>query len=250
MRFEGVDDRNGGRGAAGRDRSTAEPLADAPPGELWVHELIGAEVRDRGGRAIGRVVVGRGEPRARPARARRRRARSRWCSSSSTTPGVVVVDLPEGLLRPLTDAVRIDVFTIFPEYLDAPLAGVAASAARASAGCSTCACTIRARSTTDRHRSVDDAPFGGGAGMVMMPEPLFAAVEAVAAAAAAVAAVGERPALRPGASPRELAAGDRVLAALRPLRRRRPAGRRSPAATASCRSATTCSPAARRPRSS
>ena len=31
----------------------------------------------------------------------------------------------------------------------------------------------------DPHRSVDDAPFGGGAGMVMMPEPLFAAVEAV-----------------------------------------------------------------------
>ena len=33
--------------------------------------------------------------------------------------------------------------------------------------------------TTDRHRSVDDAPFGGGPGMVMTPEPLFAAVEAV-----------------------------------------------------------------------
>jgi tRNA (guanine37-N1)-methyltransferase len=34
--------------------------------------------------------------------------------------------------------------------------------------------------TTDRHRTVDDAPFGGGPGMVMMPAPLFAAVEAVA----------------------------------------------------------------------
>src|SRR5690606_41909660 len=32
---------------------------------------------------------------------------------------------------------------------------------------------------TDPHRSVDDAPFGGGAGMVLMPEPVFAAVEAV-----------------------------------------------------------------------
>src|SRR5688500_16129135 len=32
---------------------------------------------------------------------------------------------------------------------------------------------------TDAHRSVDDAPFGGGAGMVLMPEPLFGAVEAV-----------------------------------------------------------------------
>ena len=33
--------------------------------------------------------------------------------------------------------------------------------------------------TSDRHRSVDDRPFGGGAGMVLMPEPLFRAVEAV-----------------------------------------------------------------------
>ena len=34
--------------------------------------------------------------------------------------------------------------------------------------------------TTDRHRTVDDAPFGGGPGMVMKPEPLVAAIEAVA----------------------------------------------------------------------
>jgi tRNA (guanine37-N1)-methyltransferase len=33
--------------------------------------------------------------------------------------------------------------------------------------------------TTDRHRQVDDEPFGGGAGMVMKPEPVFAAVEAI-----------------------------------------------------------------------
>ncbi|HSR22043.1 MAG TPA: tRNA (guanosine(37)-N1)-methyltransferase TrmD, partial [Candidatus Eisenbacteria bacterium] len=35
--------------------------------------------------------------------------------------------------------------------------------------------------TTDRHRQVDDAPFGGGAGMVLKPEPIFAAVEALRA---------------------------------------------------------------------
>jgi len=34
-------------------------------------------------------------------------------------------------------------------------------------------------STTDRHRQVDDEPFGGGAGMVMKPEPIFAAVDAI-----------------------------------------------------------------------
>ena len=32
---------------------------------------------------------------------------------------------------------------------------------------------------TDRHKSVDDRPFGGGPGMVMKPEPLFAAIESV-----------------------------------------------------------------------
>ena len=35
--------------------------------------------------------------------------------------------------------------------------------------------------TTDRHRQVDDAPFGGGAGMVLKPEPIFAAVDAIRA---------------------------------------------------------------------
>ena len=50
---------------------------------------------------------------------------------------------------------------------------------------STSGSTIRATHAVDRHRSVDDTPIGGGAGMVMMPEPLFAAVEAVASAASA-----------------------------------------------------------------
>jgi tRNA (guanine37-N1)-methyltransferase len=73
--------------------------------------------------------------------------------------------------------VRIDVFTIFPEYLDAPLGVSLLGRARAGG-----VLDVRLHDprtyTTDQHHSVDDAPFGGGAGMVMMPEPLFAAVEA------------------------------------------------------------------------
>lgn len=74
---------------------------------------------------------------------------------------------------------RIDVFTIFPEYLEAPLAVSLLGRARAQG-----VLDVRLHdprdATTDRHRSVDDVPFGGGAGMVMTPGPLFASVEAVA----------------------------------------------------------------------
>jgi tRNA (guanine37-N1)-methyltransferase len=74
--------------------------------------------------------------------------------------------------------VRIDVFTIFPEYLEAPLECSILGRARAAGALDVRLHDPRAY-TDDRHRSVDDTPFGGGAGMVMMPGPLFAAVEAV-----------------------------------------------------------------------
>ncbi len=72
---------------------------------------------------------------------------------------------------------RIDVFTIFPDYLEAPLQVSLLGKARAAGVLDVRLHDPRAF-TADRHRSVDDQPFGGGAGMVMTPEPLFAAVEA------------------------------------------------------------------------
>ena len=74
---------------------------------------------------------------------------------------------------------RIDVFTIFPEYLDGPLAASLLGKARVRGLLDVRVHDVR-RWTDDRHRSVDDTPFGGGAGMVMTPGPLFAAVEEVA----------------------------------------------------------------------
>jgi tRNA (guanine37-N1)-methyltransferase len=73
---------------------------------------------------------------------------------------------------------RIDVFSIFPEYLEGPLRVSLVGRARASGLVDVRVHDPRAW-TTDPHRSVDDRPFGGGAGMVMRPEPLFAAVDAV-----------------------------------------------------------------------
>jgi tRNA (guanine37-N1)-methyltransferase len=73
--------------------------------------------------------------------------------------------------------VRIDVFTIFPEYLESPLRVSLLGRARES-GLVDVRLHDPREFTSDRHRSVDDTPFGGGAGMVMLPEPIFSAVEA------------------------------------------------------------------------
>jgi tRNA (guanine37-N1)-methyltransferase len=73
---------------------------------------------------------------------------------------------------------RIDVFSIFPEYLEQPLTVSLVGRAR-EAGLLDVRLHDPREHATGVHRPVDDAPFGGGAGMVMMPEPLFAAVEAV-----------------------------------------------------------------------
>jgi tRNA (guanine37-N1)-methyltransferase len=73
---------------------------------------------------------------------------------------------------------RIDVFTIFPGMVEAFADTSLLGRAQANGLLDIRAHDLRAQ-TTDPHRTVDDAPFGGGAGMVLMPEPVFAAVEAV-----------------------------------------------------------------------
>jgi tRNA (guanine37-N1)-methyltransferase len=74
-------------------------------------------------------------------------------------------------------ALRIDVFTIFPSMVDGFADQSLLGKARAGGRLDVRVHDLRS-ATTDPHRSVDDTPFGGGAGMVLMPEPLFAAVEA------------------------------------------------------------------------
>jgi tRNA (guanine37-N1)-methyltransferase len=75
--------------------------------------------------------------------------------------------------------VRISIVTIFPgmfpEFLDHGMVRVARERSQLDVE------VVDLRDfTKDRHRTTDDAPFGGGVGMVMLPEPLVAAVEAVA----------------------------------------------------------------------
>ena len=73
---------------------------------------------------------------------------------------------------------KFDIVTIFPRMVEAGLAeGVV------SRGIERGLLDVRVHDlrehTTDRHRTVDDVPYGGGPGMVMKPEPLFKAVEAI-----------------------------------------------------------------------
>jgi tRNA (guanine37-N1)-methyltransferase len=74
--------------------------------------------------------------------------------------------------------VRIDVVTIFPEFFAAPLA-LSIPARAAAAGAVTYNVVDLRDFTHDRHRTVDDYPYGGGAGMVMKPGPFFEAVESL-----------------------------------------------------------------------
>lgn len=74
---------------------------------------------------------------------------------------------------------RIDVLTLFPEMFSGPLDHSIVGRARERGLLDVRLTDIR-DFTTDKHRQVDDAPYGGGPGMVMKPEPIFAAVEAVA----------------------------------------------------------------------
>jgi tRNA (guanine37-N1)-methyltransferase len=75
---------------------------------------------------------------------------------------------------------KIDVVTIFPKMVEGPLAEGIVARAIANGLLDVRVHDLR-DFTTDRHRVVDDMPFGGGPGMVLKPEPLFAAVEAILA---------------------------------------------------------------------
>lgn len=72
---------------------------------------------------------------------------------------------------------RIDVFSIFPEMVEQFCSHSLLGRARSSGAVDLRTHDIREHAT-DVHRTVDDTPFGGGAGMLMRPEPIFSAVEA------------------------------------------------------------------------
>jgi len=74
--------------------------------------------------------------------------------------------------------VRIDILTIFPGIFESPLRESLLGKAIEAGVLDVRVHDIR-DSTTDKHRSVDDESYGGGPGMVMKPEPVFAAIESL-----------------------------------------------------------------------
>jgi tRNA (guanine37-N1)-methyltransferase len=74
--------------------------------------------------------------------------------------------------------VRVDVVSIFPEYLDGPL-HVSLLGKAVERGLLEVHLHDLRRWTSDRHRTVDDTPYGGGAGMVMRPEPWGLALDEI-----------------------------------------------------------------------
>ena len=191
------------RPSAGQELRIGEEELDAlPEGSYYHHQLAGPAGRgpDGAGRSArwpDILETGAGAPVLVDRRARAstscpwpRTSSRRWTSRAAG----MVVALPEMDRMPL----RIDVVTIFPRMLEAPLAeGIVAPRARGGASS-----TIRVHDlrdfTDDRHRTVDDAPFGGGPGMVMKAEPFFRAVESRPARGPG-AAGRRRPALAPRA---------------------------------------------------
>jgi tRNA (guanine37-N1)-methyltransferase len=73
---------------------------------------------------------------------------------------------------------QIDILTLFPSMFDGPLTESMLKRAQEKGLLTVRLHDIRDHAT-DKHRTVDDTPYGGGGGMVMMPEPLVAAVEGV-----------------------------------------------------------------------
>ena len=73
---------------------------------------------------------------------------------------------------------RIDVLTLFPEIFDGPLSESIIKQARERGLLDIVVTDIR-EYATDKHRTADDYPYGGGSGMVMKPEPIFEAADAL-----------------------------------------------------------------------
>src|SRR5262249_55584398 len=90
----------------------------------------------------------------------------------------------------LNPPMKFEIVTIFPDFFRGPLDYGFVRRAREGGLIEIRVHDLRAF-TTDRHKTVDDRPFGGGEGMVLKPEPLFACAESLRLASRAQRLAGE-----------------------------------------------------------
>lgn len=215
--LRGVTDRDAAEALAGCELlARPDDLPALPAGEFYAFQLVGCTVYETDGTRVGKVRSvlegsgqdllaiedGAGEERWVP-------AVEPLLRRVDVSGRRIVIDAPPGLLdrgpsdrpsdrngEPATrgravqeqggerertgeSALRIDVITIFPElfepFLRESMVGIAVRE-----GLAAVAVHDLREFTEDRHQVVDDAPYGGGPGMVMKPEPLVRAIEAVA----------------------------------------------------------------------
>jgi tRNA (guanine37-N1)-methyltransferase len=105
---------------------------------------------------------------------------------------------------------RIDVITLFPELFDVPLRTSLLGKAVAAETVDVTAHDLR-QWGLGKHKAVDDEPYGGGAGMVMRPEPIFAAVESLATERSHVVLLSPRGALLKQSKVNELGAREHLV---------------------------------------
>ena len=253
VRFEELADRTAAEAARGTELTRRDrPGARAPedPEEFYDHQLVGLRVETTAGELVGELdrIEHNAAQDLLVIRTPEREVLFPFVSALvpevDVRGGRIVIDDRPGLLAGLL--MRIDVVTIFPEYL-APL-GLSLPGKAQESGLLDLHVHDLRDWTHDRHRTVDDTPYGGGAGMVMKPEPWGEALEAVAPADAVLVVPTpsglrsprpSRPSSPAASTWSSRAAATRASTSGWSTTRRR--GWRS----ASSRSATTCSTAAR-----
>ena len=189
FKFFGIDSISDAQSWRGADLLAPESeRARLEPGEYSHADLIGCEVRaslgeqplgivrgieDYGSQILLRVEKSAGGEMLIP-------FVKAICREIDVARKIIRVELPEGLSGAVREArfVTFHVLTIFPEFFRGPFEhGVIERAQKAGL------IQIRVHDlrtwTADRHRTVDDRPFGGGEGMVLKPGPIFEAVESI-----------------------------------------------------------------------
>ncbi len=106
---------------------------------------------------------------------------------------------------------RFDIVTIFPEFFNGPLDYGIVRRARESGLIDVHTHDLR-EFTHDRHRTVDERPFGGGEGMILKPEPLFEAVEALGITVSSAAATPPAYAVSAGSTSADRTTSDAMPA--------------------------------------